>query len=53
MKHFHDLLLMNQDNLENKEEEDTSRELKSIYIHYPSNELKETYIQRFQEKKIA
>jgi len=53
MKHFHDLLLMNQDNLENKEEEDTSPELKSIYIHYPSKELKETYIQHFQEKKIV
>lgn len=51
MKHFNDLLLMNQDNSENKEE-DASCEPKSIYIHYPPNELKETYIKLFQEKKI-
>jgi len=53
MKHFHDLLLMNQDNLETKEEGNTPYTPTSIYIHYPNNELKEIYIKRFQEKKIV
>lgn len=56
MKYFHNLLIMNQTEnnifeFNSEKEEDNSMQLKSIYIHYPNNELKQIYTQRFQEKK--